>query len=139
MCMKYLREKFFVVAFVVVFLDQMSKLFALASDEVTRNYGAVFGILQGGRIFFIIIAVVVICVLVYYRKEYPLELGLLMGGTLGNLIDRIFYGYVIDFIDVGWWPSFNIADSANTIGVVLVALRILGYVVNWEKIKVEKV
>lgn len=139
MCMKYLREKFFVTAFIVVLIDQLSKLFALASGDMTRNYGAVFGILHGQRIIFVVIAIFVAVILGRYRKESPMELGLLMGGTIGNLIDRVFYGYVVDFIDLGWWPSFNIADSANTIGVVLVALRILGYGIDWKKLKFEKI
>lgn len=134
MCMKYLKERFFLTALCVVLIDQVSKVFALASGDVTRNYGAVFGIFQGGRVVFIVIAIFVAFILVRYRKESPVELGLLMGGTVGNLIDRIFYGYVVDFIDLGWWPSFNIADSANTIGVVLVALRILGYGIAWKRL-----
>jgi signal peptidase II len=66
-----------------------------------------------------------LCLLFYYRTTYPLSLGLLFGGALGNLTDRIFFGAVTDFIDVGFWPSFNLADSANTIGIALLLLHLL--------------
>jgi len=52
-------------------------------------------------------------------------LGLVLGGAVGNLIDRLRFGYVTDFIDVGLWPAFNIADSAITIGVILLAYSLL--------------
>ena len=48
-----------------------------------------------------------------------LALGLVLGGTVGNLIDRLCFGYVTDFIDVGIWPAFNVADSAITVGVLI--------------------
>ena len=54
-----------------------------------------------------------------------LTFGLVLGGTVGNLIDRFRCGYVTDFIDFGFWPTFNIADSAVTVGVILFALILL--------------
>lgn len=71
------------------------------------------------------IAIIVSVALLYYipKYRYP-ELGLLLGGALGNLIDRLLYGHVIDFIDVGFWPSFNIADASNTISVLLLIWRL---------------
>jgi signal peptidase II len=52
-------------------------------------------------------------------------LGLVLGGTIGNLIDRLHFGYVTDFIDFSFWPTFNIADSAVTIGAVIFAYRLI--------------
>lgn len=94
-----------------------------------QNRGAAFGILQGHSTFFILITVVVIGLLVYFYRELPLEnffnwlgLGLALGGTIGNLIDRVRVGYVIDFLDFRIWPVFNLADSA-----IVTAVFIFGY------------
>lgn len=115
------------LAFFVILIDQFTKHFAGYFFPVTHNYGAAFGILQGYEFLFIIAAVAVIFFILFSLKSYPFfELGLVLGGTIGNLIDRIFLGYVIDFISVGsWWPSFNIADSANTVGVILLVYRFM--------------
>ena len=102
-----------------------------------RNQGAAFSFLSGAggwqRWFFIILAVVASAfITVWLRKLDPRQRreavawSLVLGGALGNLIDRILYGYVIDFLDVyygDWhWPAFNVADSAITVGVVLLLL-----------------
>lgn len=89
-----------------------------------HNMGAGFGILQGQRLFFILFSIIVLAVLIYKWKKMPEEmniivpLGLVIGGLLGNLLDRIILGYVFDFIDFRIWPVFNAADSAISIGVV---------------------
>jgi signal peptidase II len=54
-----------------------------------------------------------------------ISLGLILGGAFGNVIDRILLGYVVDFIRVGWWPVFNVADSAITVGAAVLALFLL--------------
>lgn len=54
-----------------------------------------------------------------------ISIGLIVGGALGNLIDRILLGYVIDFIQVGWWPVFNVADSAISVGAILLVLTLV--------------
>ncbi len=92
-----------------------------------ENYGAAFSILQGYKLLFIIAAVIVILViLIYYKKvNNKLPLIFLLAGTSGNLIDRIYFGYVRDFIDIKVWPVFNIADSLNTIGVILLIYSII--------------
>ncbi|WP_041607658.1 signal peptidase II [Halobacteroides halobius] len=89
-----------------------------------QNRGAAFGILQNQVTFFIVISIVVIGLLIYFYHELPLDnfwnrfaLGLALGGTIGNLIDRVRVGYVIDFLDFRIWPVFNIADSAIVVGV----------------------
>ena len=102
-----------------------------------RNQGAAFSFLSGAggwqRWFFIGLAIVAsIFIFVWLRKLDPsrrreaVAWALVLGGALGNLIDRILYGYVIDFLDVyvgDWhWPAFNVADSAITVGVALLLL-----------------
>ena len=106
-----------------------------------RNSGAVFGVMKGAGSYFtlfsIVAAVVLVVVLFFARKSSTLvkvSLGMVLGGALGNLIDRLRFGAVVDFLDVGFgeaarWPCFNIADAAITVGVVLLignALRMSG-------------
>ncbi|MCL4459647.1 MAG: signal peptidase II [Chloroflexi bacterium] len=143
---------FFTVAFFVFALDQFSKMLipyyifsrtnrlALLGDWVRLDYvtntGAAFGLLQGKTGLFATIALLVIPILILWQgyvapgKLLPkVCLGLLLGGTLGNLLDRLRYGYVIDFIDIGIgnlrWPTFNLADSAFVIGSIILAWCLL--------------
>jgi len=133
---------------VVLILDQCTKLLADAMLSMHQsvvllpflalrkayNYGAAFSFLGDAsgwqRWFFIVLAVVVIAILVAWLRRLPpgdtgarVALVLILGGAAGNVIDRLVYGYVIDFIDVfygSWhWPTFNIADSAISVGVFL--------------------
>ena len=94
-----------------------------------RNSGAAFGLFQEGGGIFTILAIVVALLIVYYfprieRGDWALRLamGLQLGGAIGNLIDRLQHGYVTDFISVGNFPVFNIADSSITLGVVILLL-----------------
>ena len=96
----------------------------------TRNTGAAFGMGQRFGNVFLIIAVIVVVAIIYYYRHLPegnllvrLALGLQMGGALGNAIDRIFRGYVVDFFHVHGFPIFNIADSSIVVGtIILVAV-----------------
>ncbi len=94
----------------------------MSTFPYTTNTGAAFGILQGQTWFLILVGLVVIGFLLYYSHEHQLALGFLLGGTMGNLVDRVLYGYVIDFIHIPFWPSFNVADTFNVIGVGLLLL-----------------
>ncbi|UCD35378.1 MAG: signal peptidase II [Nitrospiraceae bacterium] len=97
-----------------------------------ENRGAAFSMLsQMGNTFFIIISVAAISAIILYLSKLPrgqelYALSLILGGALGNLIDRLRAGKVIDFIDIyvgEWhWPAFNVADSALTVGIVLFLL-----------------
>lgn len=96
-----------------------------------RNEGAAFGMFRGlGNTMFIVISVVAIIFVIYLilrgNEDKP-GLSLILGGAAGNLLDRIFFGSVIDFIDVFagrfHWPAFNVADSALTIGIVVMLIR----------------
>jgi signal peptidase II len=97
-----------------------------------RNAGAAFGVAPAGATFFLIASVVVSIGLVVYVARDPgnlwtdAVLGLILGGTLGNAYSRIVYGTVTDFINVHFWPVFNVADSAISVGVVLL---IAGYLI----------
>jgi len=97
-----------------------------------ENRGAAFGVLQEQTSFFILVGLVVISVIVASYRYIPepswflnVCLGLQMGGAVGNLIDRILVGYVVDFVDLTFWPVFNIADSAICIGVAGLAFTLL--------------
>ena len=110
-----------------------------------KNTGAAFGMFRGQNSVFIIVSSVAICfIFVYYRqfKEstwMKISLGLLLGGALGNLIDRVIFHHVTDFISVrvwllGWrlWPSFNIADASVCIGAVMLIVGMLKHSKNIE-------
>jgi signal peptidase II len=93
-----------------------------------RNTGAAFGLLpQLSGIFIVVALVVIVGIIVYYRQLAQaslllrIALGLQLGGAAGNLIDRLVFGYVTDFIDFRVWPVFNVADSAIVIGTALLA------------------
>lgn len=89
------------------------------------NYGIGFGLLQNMVPFVVAASVVIILGLGYYVKSFPNKplisfcFALLWGGSLGNLIDRLYFGYVTDFLNFHIWPVFNIADSAISIGGVV--------------------
>lgn len=100
--------------------------------DYTRNTGAAFSIFQsGGWIFAAVALVVVAGIVVYFPRLQSrgvivtVALGFVLGGAIGNLADRVRLGYVIDFIDFGWFPVFNLADSAIVCGVGLLILASL--------------
>jgi signal peptidase II len=96
------------------------------------NTGAAFGILRDQVLLLAGIALVVIAATVYIERRGPptglwirVALGLQLGGALGNLMDRLRLGYVVDFIDLRWWPVFNLADSAIVIGVAMIVASMI--------------
>ena len=102
----------------------------------TSNTGAAFGLFRGRSLLFILISAAASVAIVFFSREIAklrrfeqVAFGLVLGGALGNLIDRVRTGAVVDFIDIGFgslrWPAFNVADSAITIGVVLLAVNLL--------------
>ncbi len=97
-----------------------------------ENQGAAFGILGNARYFLLAVSVIAFMIfsLAYLRKKYQDNLqkyGLifLAAGTFGNLLDRLFRGAVIDFIDLPYWPTFNFADIFINIGVLLIFIAVL--------------
>lgn len=96
------------------------------------NRGSAFGLFPGGGKIFIFLSIftIIFLLILSWKKRYTLSFlarfpfGLILGGVSGNLIDRIRFGAVIDFIDFRVWPIFNIADSGITIGVILLSLHL---------------
>ena len=96
------------------------------------NSGAAFGLFKGRSVFFTLstaFVIVFICFYIWRGKCRDLlilaALGLILGGAVGNLIDRVVFGYVIDFLDFRIWPVFNIADASITIGAFILAIRLI--------------
>ncbi len=143
--------KWFTLSLIVIVLDQITKLVAV--DVLTlylpeavfpgfnltlmHNTGAAFSFLSqaGGwqRWFFILLAIGVSLFIIFWMRSLPADkrwlpiaLAFVLGGAIGNLIDRVYLGYVIDFIEVYYkdyyWPAFNIADSAIFIGAVMLII-----------------
>ena len=135
---KYLT--IFSTALIIIIIDQVAKFLIKTNFQLNQtlpiisnifhltyihNFGAGFGILQHQKYFLIFISIIVIGFIFYYldrirNNERLLQMlvGFVLGGTIGNLTDRIINGYVIDFLDFRIWPIFNFADSFVTIGVV---------------------
>jgi len=141
----------FLIPLVVIAVDQMSKywikthlaigesLFDFGFFQITRvqNTGAAFGIFRGYAAplsIISILGVIIILVYIYYfHRRYPIFTGtfskvaimLVLGGDIGNLIDRVAFGYVTDFLDFKIWPSFNVADSCLVIGVIMLVYSLI--------------
>ncbi len=145
---------FFLTALLIIAADQLSKIWIrsnLAVGEslfdigilgivrVPPNTGAAFGLFQGQSFTLTIVASVAVAIILVWAlflyRRFPLfnstqsriALGLILGGTMGNLIDRLNpdLGGVTDFISIGIWPTFNIADSAATIGAIMLAYYLI--------------
>ncbi|WP_085992456.1 signal peptidase II [Oceanobacillus senegalensis] len=139
---------YYIIALIIIGIDQWTKWIVVTSMEIGeslpiidgffyltshRNQGAAWGILQGQMGFFYVVTVIVVIGVIYYMQKYAksdkwlaLGLGLILGGAIGNFIDRLFRQEVVDFFDfyiVTYnFPIFNIADSALTVGVIFVIL-----------------
>ena len=146
-------------ALLVVVADQLSKLwirsnlgigeslFEVGFFRVTHvhNTGAAFGLFQGQTFILTIVASVGVAALLLYalffHRKCPfvgnrlgiLALGLVLGGTVGNLIDRICIGHVTDFINFNIWPAFNIADSAIVVGSIMLAYSLISLAIVRER------
>ncbi len=139
-----------VVALLILAADQISKHLVLSNLDpgqswnpiatltpwvsITHvtNTGVAFGLFRDRGSFFTVIAVIVAAAIIFYYRQLPagqwwlkLSLGLQLGGALGNLLDRVRLGYVVDFIDFKIWPVFNLADSAIVVGVAILAYYLL--------------
>lgn len=144
----------FALAAVIFALDQLTKSLVVRNLEpygpgyyvpvvgdwlrlaYTTNTGAAFGLFADRTVILTILAVAAIPLLVFCESYLPIRgwpakicLGLLLGGTAGNLSDRLLHGYVVDFVSAGIgdlrWPSFNVADSSFVIGVLLLLFFVL--------------
>jgi signal peptidase II len=151
-----IRRLYLILSGTAVVLDQLTKQLVLAtlplheSRELVpgflalthvHNRGAAFGFLSNANlpyqaVLFSALSLVALGAIALYAYKLPpsqrwtqLALALIMGGAVGNLIDRMIRGYVIDFVDVYWrtyhWPAFNVADSCISIGVIMLILELL--------------
>ena len=135
----------------LVILDQVTKalvinffnlydsvvLLPIVNLTFVVNYGFAFGLLNNPSLNQILVSLVILAIIIYFLylliktqdKIFQLTLTLILAGALGNFIDRIFRGFVIDFIDIYigkyHWPAFNIADSCITVGFVVLMINIL--------------
>ncbi|AKC65908.1 signal peptidase II [Bacillus altitudinis MN12] len=142
---------YYIIAFVIICLDQLTKWLIvkhmMLGDSIPvidgffyitshRNSGAAWGILQGQMWFFYVITLVVIAGIVYYLQKHGqkdkllgVALALMLGGAIGNFIDRIFRQEVVDFAHFVFgdyhYPIFNIADSSLCVGVILLFIQML--------------
>jgi len=138
-------------ALAIVILDQASKLAVASSLEVgervsiigqfvelwhAQNRGAAFSLFQGGTLFFLAVTVLALGMIVYFYRTFRghspwllVVLGVILGGTLGNLIDRVRLGYVTDFVSVGIgdlrWPTFNVADASLVVGIGIMVIYLM--------------
>ena len=138
------------IAAVIVIVDQITKVLAVAGLEdaqpirivgdtvrllLLRNPGAAFSMGTGSTVILSIVATVVVLGLLWFSRQvhsrwWAWGLGLILGGAAGNLIDRylrspgVLRGHVVDFVSVGWWPVFNVADSCLVAGVIVVAVAV---------------
>ncbi|MBL7158279.1 MAG: signal peptidase II [Candidatus Omnitrophica bacterium] len=141
-----MRSLWFILAIIIAVTDQASKFFISSNLNLNEpvpviqnffhlalvhNTGVAFGLLKNSTLFFAGISLVAVLFIIFYLtrrtdKNFTFKLGLTMilGGAIGNLIDRVRLGYVIDFLDFLVWPVFNIADSCITIGAVLILVSI---------------
>lgn len=138
--------KYYLLSFIIVLIDQVSKYLTQAYVDLGQqiewipgllsvthihNMGAAWSILEGQMWFFYIVTVIVVVMIIYYMqqmKDEPLlktGLAFILGGALGNFIDRLLHQYVIDMIQLDFidFPIFNLADTALTIGVILLFIQ----------------
>lgn len=143
---------YYLIALVMFLIDQGTKYLIATKLEIReqisvigdfflitshRNNGAAFGILKDQRLFFIVVTIVVVVAIIWYMQKLMrtrnrlllTALALVLGGALGNFIDRALYGEVVDFLQFNFgtyeFPIFNIADSSIVIGVILIILDTL--------------
>ena len=142
------RINYFIIISFFCIIDQLSKIYIdlnyhklLSKDflvftiDLVRNYGAAFNIFSGSRIFLSFISIISTIILFYFifRKENKLinnyGLSFILAGSIGNGIDRILNGYVIDFIQIKFinFPVFNIADIVINLGVLILIISYLRY------------
>jgi len=144
--LKYHNKIFYSIAIFILIIDQISKWLVSSNMSLGQswpedgffrllyvlNTGSAFGLFQGFTDVLTIFSFIGIALILYlfFKAEeqadfYKLGLALILSGAIGNLIDRLVNGAVVDFISVGWWPVFNLADSAISIGMVILAVSIL--------------
>ncbi len=136
----------FIIVSSVIILDQFTKFLAsrflqlnipvpliknFLNLTLVHNHGAAFGIFQNQLVLFILVSFLAIGLIFYNLKDktnsiiLKISLSLILGGAIGNLIDRLRFGFVVDFLDLRIWPVFNIADSVITIAALILSWELL--------------
>jgi len=136
----------FIIVTSVIFLDQISKFLALKflhlntpvpliknffNLTLVHNRGAAFGLLQNQLVLFVLVSLFAIGLIFYNLKNktnsmvMKLSLSLILAGAAGNLIDRLRFGFVVDFLDFRVWPVFNLADSVITVAAAALTWELL--------------
>ncbi|MFB0526862.1 MAG: signal peptidase II [bacterium] len=137
----------YLIALIILSVDQFSKYIirqkmSLAESipvirgifhiTYVENTGIAFGLFPRGHSLFIVISLIIILAIIFFERKKVIKslkekfcLGLILGGALGNLIDRLRFGFVIDFLDFRIWPVFNLADSGVCIGGILMVFFLL--------------
>lgn len=117
----------------IVLNERVSVVGDLVQLWHVRNSGAAFSLFQGGTLLFLVVTAVAIGMIVYFHRTFrgrspwlQVLLGVILGGTAGNLVDRLRFGYVTDFLSIGVgdvrWPAFNVADSSVVVGIGLLVI-----------------
>src|SRR5207248_1994151 len=115
-----------------VALDSAVKLVGPFSIRHVQNSGIAFGLFSSATALVIVLTTVAVAwMLVFFARSgarhpvLPVALGLLIGGSVSNLVDRVRLGHVTDFLDLSWWPAFNLADTCIVVGVVILLLALV--------------
>lgn len=136
----------FIIITSIISLDQLTKFLAIRFLQLNtpvclirnflyltlvHNRGAAFGMFKNQLLMFILISIFAITLFFFYLKAkknsflFRLALSMILGGAIGNLIDRLRFGFVIDFLDLRVWPVFNLADSAITIAALFLTWELI--------------
>ncbi len=119
------KLRFYLLIFLVIFLDQITK----AKFGTSCNTGIAFGLFKNAGVVSLVVPIIIVAacfsfLLKQKEKTLVFSLALIAGGGMSNVIDRLMMGCVRDFIDLKFWPSFNLADSAVTIGVLILVFGV---------------
>lgn len=135
------KENLYKISVITIIIDQLIKLFiktSITKDiviipkifKITNviNTGAAFSILRNNNTLLILITIIILVLLNYYIKKNNIEtdyfeLGIILGGIVGNLFDRLLYNGVIDYIEISNFPVFNLADSLIVLGIILLIIK----------------
>ncbi|WP_423189240.1 signal peptidase II [Alkalibacterium sp. f15] len=152
---------YYIIALIIIGIDQLTKYLTVAniplhetrevipsilSFTYHQNTGAAWSILEGQMIFFYIVTLIVVGVIIYYLHSYgkndklfAFSLSLILGGAIGNFIDRLIHQFVVDMVRLEFidFPIFNVADMALTVGVGLMILYLI--LDEWKEYKQKKV
>mgnify|MGYP003976837905 FL=1 len=140
---KKVNYYFFILSFILVAIDQASKFYIrsifILGDSIPlfgnffrftylQNTGVSFGLFKGNNMFFVVLSIIALAYFIYLfatEKEFQVQYSLVIAGVIGNVIDRIHLGYVVDFIDIGSYSVFNVADSCISIGVMWIIFLLI--------------